>query len=70
MIPTEEWRRKLYSGYRANLVSGNQGFILKIVQGGRGMVVKDVTKFHKHHLGGHKHHLGGQGMLECVQGFI
>ena len=28
-------------------------------KGGQGMIVKDVTKFHKRHL-------GGRGMLECV----
>ena len=50
-----------------------QGFIQKIVQRGAtggigilrekegGMMVKDLTKFHKCHLGG-----GGRGILECV----
>ena len=31
--------------------------------GGRDIMIKDVTKFHKRHL-------GGLGILECIQGFI
>ena len=49
--------RKWGSGFHLRNCSQGGNWRNLDFMGGRGMMVKDVTKFHKHHL---------RGMLECV----